>query len=181
MLLDSTHSKTELICHLFKIRTSKSGNTASIYRKSCTRHLQYFCRTGFWCHKCKTDEFKENVLRRRIWSLKFSIISGHNTHESKTSEIFRLRGCALLSSKWSYTGVRWSVFRRAQNSVTATNNSAVSGQIPANILLLWRIMKLGLTKPVMSIMVVSWEKIRPMLRAGNPPSSCDDCPEIRGV
>jgi hypothetical protein len=129
-LLDSTDSKTELFCHLFKIRTNKSGNTASIARNSCTRRLQYFCGNGYCCHKCKTDEFKENVVRRRKLSVKFSIISGHNAQE-KTSGIFRLRYCAMSQSKWDYTGAR-----RALHSVTAINNSAVSGQIPATTSLL---------------------------------------------
>jgi hypothetical protein len=65
MLLGSTDSKTEILCHLFKIGSNKSSNTDSTARKSCTRHLEYFGRTGYCCHKSKTDEFKENAVRRR--------------------------------------------------------------------------------------------------------------------
>jgi hypothetical protein len=51
----------------------------------------------------------------------------------------------------------------------------------SNHFVAWRIMELGLTQPVISTMVVSWEKRRPMLRAGNLPPSCADCSEIRGA
>ena len=128
----------KLLCHLLKIRTNKSGNTSSTARNSCAVHLQYFCRTGYCCHKCKRDEFKENVVRRRKCSIKFSIISGHNAHEKKTSLISRLRYCAMPQSKWSYTGAR-----RARHSVTTINNSTLSSQIPTTTSLLAALWKLG--------------------------------------
>jgi hypothetical protein len=45
----------------------------------------------------------------------------------------------------------------------------------------YRIMELRLTLPVMSTMVVSWEKRRPMLRTENLPPSCADCLENSGA
>jgi hypothetical protein len=43
------------------------------------------------------------------------------------------------------------------------------------------IMESGFTQPVMSTMVVSWEKRRPVLRAENLPPSCAFCLEIQGA
>ena len=42
-------------------------------------------------------------------------------------------------------------------------------------------MEIGLTQPLMSTMVVYWEKRRPVLRAVNFPPSCAECLEIQGA